>query len=78
MRSFVLVYNSLLMLFMVSLMILTETDTDVIVWFVMFFLALVPSTIFAYQNKPIDHEKEQMRRDIEQLKTKITDTDKQL
>lgn len=31
MRSFVLVYNSLLMLFMVSLMILTETDTDVIV-----------------------------------------------
>jgi uncharacterized membrane protein len=78
MRSFVLIYNSFLMLFMVSLMLFTETDTDVIVWLSMFFLALIPSTIFAYQNKPIDYEKEQMRRDIEQLKAKITDTDKQL
>lgn len=44
----------------------------------MFFLALIPSTIFVYQNKPIDYEKEQMRRDIEQLKTKLADTDKEI
>jgi inner membrane protein involved in colicin E2 resistance len=70
MRIFILVVNYSLIIFsfLALLSLFEEFDIEVIYWVSGFLFVAIPNIIYAHITKPIDLEKEELKKEVDSLK----------
>ncbi len=76
MRIFVLIINYIfLTIWILALLSLVwEFSLDVLLWAILFLLLSIPNLIYAHITKPVDKEKEDLKKQIEELNKKLENT----
>ena len=73
MRLLVLIINYALLIiwFLALLSLFSEFDMDVVIWSIMMLFIATPNLIFIHMNKPVDKEKENLKKQVEDLNNKL-------
>ncbi len=73
MRIFAMIVNYIFVWLAVlaCVSLIQEYSTDVLLGSMLFFIITIPNLIYLHMNKPIDSEKESLKKEINDLKSKL-------